>query len=294
MPKKSPKTIRQSDPGDPTSPDDVDEMFDGWIRVRYTDSQLLDSMRDAVVDGVLRMSTYKKSPYKIVSPSHIQRRFGSWKNACAMIHVKDGRQDLGHTDEDLFENVRQVWLHKGDRPVSTDMANALVHTSVTGSEYKSAFSEGGYARRFTGWKNFQIKFQEWYLTTHPGEILPTGQGGASSSATTGKRLSSRQRLKILLRDGYTCQWPGCGLSKQSHPNVNLHVDHILPVSEGGTNHDENLQTLCATHNLSKGSKIVDMTKRADKPNHAQAPDGDTADGRNGEDADPAFGGEMAS
>jgi 5-methylcytosine-specific restriction endonuclease McrA len=35
----------------------------------------------------------------------------------------------------------------------------------------------------------------------------------------------------------------------------LHVDHILPVKLGGDDRDQNLRTLCATHNLSKGAKF---------------------------------------
>jgi len=35
-----------------------------------------------------------------------------------------------------------------------------------------------------------------------------------------------------------------------------HVDHIFPVSKGGTHHPSNLQILTAKENLSKGAKIL--------------------------------------
>lgn len=45
------------------------------------------------------------------------------------------------------------------------------------------------------------------------------------------------RRRVLLRDGYTCQ--GCGLVRMDNE-----VDHRVPLEQGGTNDDDNLQTLC--------------------------------------------------
>lgn len=51
------------------------------------------------------------------------------------------------------------------------------------------------------------------------------------------------RERILDRDGRACQNPECGASGEG---VELHVDHIHPVSEGGHPFDErNLITLCS-------------------------------------------------
>lgn len=52
---------------------------------------------------------------------------------------------------------------------------------------------------------------------------------------------------VFDRDGWECQW--CG----SHRN--LTVDHIHPVSKGGTNEFDNLQTLCGSCNSAKGARI---------------------------------------
>ena len=62
-----------------------------------------------------------------------------------------------------------------------------------------------------------------------------------------KPLSNRLRTKILDRDNYTCQM--CGRTPAD--GVVLHVDHIFPVSKGGTNDEDNLQTLCRDCNLGK-------------------------------------------
>lgn len=51
---------------------------------------------------------------------------------------------------------------------------------------------------------------------------------------------------VLYRDSFTCQY--CG---RSAPDVVLHVDHVIPVSKGGTNSMANLVTACEECNLGK-------------------------------------------
>ena len=46
------------------------------------------------------------------------------------------------------------------------------------------------------------------------------------------------RQRVLERDGHTCQM--CGLVASS----NLHIHHIMKRSKGGTDHPDNLLTLC--------------------------------------------------
>ena len=48
-----------------------------------------------------------------------------------------------------------------------------------------------------------------------------------------------RRKRILVRDAFTCRVCGCVVHGKA-----AHVDHRLPLEEGGTDHDENLQTLC--------------------------------------------------
>jgi hypothetical protein len=62
-------------------------------------------------------------------------------------------------------------------------------------------------------------------------------------------IPSLVKLAVWKRDGGACIQ--CG-SKQ-----NLHFDHILPYSKGGTSvTEENIQLLCMKHNIQKGAKLL--------------------------------------
>ena len=51
---------------------------------------------------------------------------------------------------------------------------------------------------------------------------------------------------------YTCL--RCG---RREPEIELTIDHVVPLSQGGRNSIENLQPLCRTCNLSKNAKTID-------------------------------------
>ena len=62
-------------------------------------------------------------------------------------------------------------------------------------------------------------------------------------------LSPRLRMDVLKRDKYVCQYCGaCG------PAVELEIDHIIPVSRGGTDDIDNLKTACFDCNRGKGAE----------------------------------------
>lgn len=61
-------------------------------------------------------------------------------------------------------------------------------------------------------------------------------------------VSKRLRFEILRRDNHTCQY--CG---EKAPDVTLHVDHVVPVTLGGSDKPDNLVAACKDCNLGKTS-----------------------------------------
>ncbi|MBE0566223.1 MAG: HNH endonuclease [Krumholzibacteria bacterium] len=63
-----------------------------------------------------------------------------------------------------------------------------------------------------------------------------------------KPLGKAIRAQVLARDAYSCAM--CG---RRPPDVQLQVDHVVPVADGGTDIITNLAALCADCNRGKSS-----------------------------------------
>jgi len=84
--------------------------------------------------------------------------------------------------------------------------------------------------------------------------------------TFSKGISAAQRAKILARNGFTCQICGVGAGERDPVDpsrgVRLHVDHIVPLSEGGSNDDDNLRVTCSACNEGRSNLHVPVSQRA--------------------------------
>lgn len=69
-----------------------------------------------------------------------------------------------------------------------------------------------------------------------------GRPGATKRRTIGRAVTRQ----VWDRDGWECR--ACGTHRD------LTIDHITPLSKGGTDEISNLQTLCARCNSSKGAR----------------------------------------
>lgn len=84
---------------------------------------------------------------------------------------------------------------------------------------------------------------------HTGKITKEELLRGSMKINARETIPLKLRFKILKRDNYTCV--KCGQSPAKNNAVELEIDHITPVSKGGTNDIENLQTLCRNCNQGK-------------------------------------------
>lgn len=68
-----------------------------------------------------------------------------------------------------------------------------------------------------------------------------------------RRMTKSKRNSTLERDGHKCL--SCGRTDK------LVIDHIIPLCKGGSNANDNLQTLCGKCNKKKGEQIIDYRKK---------------------------------
>lgn len=77
-------------------------------------------------------------------------------------------------------------------------------------------------------------------------------------------ISPNMRIRILSRDGSTCQMCGVGAGEPSandpKKRVRLQVDHIVPVSHGGDNSEGNFRTCCSDCNEGRSNLYVPESK----------------------------------
>jgi 5-methylcytosine-specific restriction endonuclease McrA len=184
--------------------------------------------------------------YSSFTQSH---RFGSWFKALAKAGLNKTR-NLHVTNEELFNNLVEVWTRLGQQPAYQDL------TSQT-----SKFSAGTYEKRFGTWRKALEAFVAWANTretqvagdcTQPSEAPPlTTSGQKAFRHRTSRTINHRLRFLVMRRDNFKCRITG--RSPATDPKVILEVDHIVPWDKGGETVMENLQTLAKEINLGKSN-----------------------------------------
>jgi hypothetical protein len=184
-------------------------------------------------------------------PSTLQRRFRSWFNVLQVAGLQDSRSRLNISEEELFDNIKDVWIALERQPKYSEFKLPL-----------SKYSAGTYENRFGSWRKALEAFVNYINSDNPKEAQSKDSiqsksrevSGNNAKKKTKRGLSERLRFAILLRDGFRCQ--SCGKSPLKSPGIELHVDHIIPWSQGGETVAENLQTKCKKCNLGKGNAFL--------------------------------------
>lgn len=216
-----------------------------------TDEELLNDMRHCA--SVLGRETITRDEYETIGKVHVStvhRRFGSWVKALELAGLKPSRSKIGITEDELFENIKSLWIRLGRQPRYGEVKSP-----------DSQFSNTTYENRFGSWLKALEAFIVWvnneesdYVQQDVNEeqgIFDFPSQKLSDKHRTRREISDRQRFRILVRDGFQCRT--CGASPLKTPGVELHVDHILPWSKGGETVDDNLETKCKQCNLGKGN-----------------------------------------
>ena len=173
----------------------------------------------------------------------IEKRFGTWNSALE----KAGLQitlKLNIEKEELFKNIEEVWIQLGRQPLYKEIKQPL-----------SKYSTSAYMRKFGTWQKALEAFVE-YINSDVEEEQKVEENNPDSihgkeivyKHKTKRNLSERLKVQVLMRDGNKCKL--CGITVTGE---NIHFDHIKPWSKGGETVLENIQVLCAKHNLAKGN-----------------------------------------
>jgi 5-methylcytosine-specific restriction endonuclease McrA len=174
------------------------------------------------------------------SAGTIAERFGDWNSALKLADI-GATQERNISIDDLFDNMRSVWIAKGKQPVFRDMAQA-----------PSRYRASTYAERFGGWRAALMEFTKSVASDQPETSRSVSAIIAKPSYVskkTARQPNLRLKFRVMRRDRFMCI--KCGRAPATHPGLVLEIDHILAWSRGGETCEANLQTLCYDCNRGK-------------------------------------------
>ena len=211
-----------------------------------TDSDLIDDLQR--VAKILNQDTVTLDDYNHYGKFHsttLTRRFGSWFTCLAKASLKPSRSKIGITDEELFEEIENVWVRLGKQPAYSQMRDI------------SKYSVGTYEKRFGGWRNALVAFVNYINETdsRDEQTKPNNVYCVGIHHKTSRTVNLRTRFIVMQRDKFKCCV--CGASPAKDSSVELQVDHIIPWAKGGETVIDNLQTLCSKCNLGKSDLMPD-------------------------------------
>jgi hypothetical protein len=171
----------------------------------------------------------------------LTRRFGSWFKVLDLAKLQKTRSPLNISEENLFQNLEEVWSKLGRQPNYLEIQKPL-----------SKYSAGTYENRFGTWRKALEKFVAFINNednASPEEVIENRKLESETKHKTKRIVNWRLRFIVMRRDNFKCQ--SCGRSPATDPSIILHVDHVKAWGNGGETVLENLQTLCSKCNIGK-------------------------------------------
>jgi hypothetical protein len=182
------------------------------------------------------MVEYNKWSKRIVCSGTIRNYFGSWGKALRAAGFR--AQGCKLDPKEMVNAFKQCWREQQSVP--------------SRKQLKDYLSRHNFPFRWRAYLDFFGSLNKL------AQLVEAVEGGRSPEAVLYQRIERekkrrsinlKDRRAVLKRDGYRCV--KCGANRQKDPSVTLHVDHIVPVSKGGTSELDNLQTLCFDCNEGK-------------------------------------------
>lgn len=204
-----------------------------------SDNDLIDDLKHVAI--LLKKDKVTLDEYNEYGKFHsttLTRRFGSWFKCLELAGLKNSRSIINIPNEDLFENLMNIWTQLGRQPRYKEVNKPF-----------SKFSAGTYENRFGSWRKALESFVQYM---NIGEIsLPINltQQKKTNGHKTQRTINLRMRFLVFQRDNFKCSI--CGKSPATDPKIVLHVDHIKPWAKRGETVLNNLQTLCSECNIGK-------------------------------------------
>jgi len=208
-----------------------------------TEQELLDDLKKVALKlgkGKITSREYNENGKYRADTTAI--RFGGWNKALEKASIDITRQQ-NISEKELFKNIEEVWIKLGRQPRYREFVQPI-----------SKYSGTAYENRFGTWRKGLEVFIDFINADEPKEDSEPQETNPLEvpekeiiKHKTKRNISERLKVQVLMKDGNKCKL--CGITVTGD---NIHFDHIKPWAKGGETVLENLQVLCAEHNLAKG------------------------------------------
>jgi hypothetical protein len=204
-------------------------------RIKVTDNDMIHSLQRYydLMKQPFTTEEYDRWDDRICASCTIINRFDSWRKALAKIGITSGIRAYKYTTEELIDNLEIVWRELGYPPGKRML-----------SKHGYRISERPYNDRWGSVANAckQLKlFKEGKIKQ--SELLRTPRTAERKS------IPLSVRWAVMQRDNFRCM--KCG---RRPPEIKLQVDHVVPLSKGGPDIEDNFQTLCNECNAGKSNR----------------------------------------
>lgn len=178
------------------------------------------------------------------------------------IQIQKRDPECVQVDRKILLDSRLTWKAKGillyllQKPAKDFDVSELIDLSTDKiHSIRSAFDElieTGYLERITN-RRVNGTFDEYNYIIHEEPGIPQGKKKRYRTHWSRRYPENYDTIFVAIgrRDGFRCKL--CGKDSQD-----LQIDHIYPISKGGTNDLNNLQLLCEGCNHNKSNNIDEV------------------------------------
>lgn len=186
------------------------------------------------------MREFDKWEQRPISAQSISAVFGNWTTALRQAGLKSTVNRKKDTVE-MVEIFKDAWEHFDAIPSGKQLDEFLKNIAAPYTYRVYCHTFGNISRLV----NRIIDHQK-------GKITDSELTSNYIAKKIREPISPKIRFEVLKRDNNQCV--KCGASPKKDKNVELEIDHIIPVAKGGNNDPLNLQTLCHRCNIGKSNR----------------------------------------